>query len=81
MATGSVSINLSQPNGYTSYLQTRQQDLAQLGQDLHAGDLADAQTEYSNIQNLAQSGPFGGDAFSLTNRISTHWARSCNRAT
>ncbi|HTW57185.1 MAG TPA: hypothetical protein VMD99_03530 [Terriglobales bacterium] len=68
MSTGAVSANLSQPNSYTSYLQQRQSELQQLGQDLQAGDLTDAQTEFNTIQSAAQNGPFGGDAFSLSNR-------------
>src|SRR5580698_10618522 len=57
MSTAAVSVNLNQSTNYTSYLQSRQSDLQQLGQDLQAGDLTDAQT-----------GPFGGDAFSLSYR-------------
>jgi hypothetical protein len=70
MSTGAVSINLNQqPTSYTNYLQQRQSDLQQLGQDLQAGDLTDAQTEFNTIQTLGQNGPFAnGDAFSLTNR-------------
>lgn len=69
MSTGAISINLNQGNSYTSYLQQRQQDLAQLGQDLQAGDLTDAQTEYNTIQQLGQNGPFAnGDAFALSDR-------------
>jgi hypothetical protein len=82
MSTAAVSVNLNQTN-YTSYLQSRQSDLQQLGQDLQAGDLTDAQTEYSDIQNLAQSGPFGGDPSrsATARRISQRWVRHCSRAT
>jgi hypothetical protein len=66
MSTAAVST--LQPSTYTSYLQQRQSDLQQLGQDLQAGDLTDAQTEYNTIQSLGQNGPFNGDAFSLSDR-------------
>jgi hypothetical protein len=66
MSTAAVST--LQPSTYTSYLQQRQSDLQQLGQDLQAGDLTDAQTEYNTIQSLGQNGPFNGDAFSLSYR-------------
>lgn len=64
MSTAAVSSG----NQYQAYLQQRQSDLKQLGQDLRAGDLTDAQTEFNTIQTLGQSGPFNGDAFSLSNR-------------
>jgi hypothetical protein len=51
------------------YFQTRQSDLKQLGQDLGSGDLAGAQTEYSAIVTLGQSGPFAsGNPFKLNQR-------------
>jgi len=43
--------------------------LQQLQQDLQAGDLSAAQTDYNNIQSLAQNGPFAnGGAFSNSGR-------------
>jgi hypothetical protein len=68
MSTSAVSVNPNQ-SSYIQYLQQRQSDLHQLGQDLQNGDLSDAQTEYNTIESLGQSGPFAnGDAFSLSNR-------------
>jgi hypothetical protein len=53
------------------YFQTRQSDLRQLGKDLDTGDTTDAQTEYNDIVQLGQSGPFAsGNAFSRTDRQS-----------
>jgi hypothetical protein len=69
MSTSAVSVNPNQDSSYIQYLQQRQSDLRQLGQDLQNGDLTDAQTEYNTIESLGQSGPFAnGDAFSLSNR-------------
>jgi hypothetical protein len=69
MSTSAISVNPNQDSSYIQYLQQRQSDLKQLGQDLQNGDLSDAQTEYNTIESLGQSGPFAnGDAFSLSNR-------------
>jgi hypothetical protein len=51
------------------YFQTRGSDLKQLGQALKSGDLAGAQTAYTNIVALGQKGPFaGGDPFKINQR-------------
>jgi hypothetical protein len=58
MSTAAVSS--SSLNQYQGYFSTRQSDLAQLGQSLASGDLAGAQTQYNNIVQLGQNGPFAG---------------------
>lgn len=68
MSTSAVSVNQNQDSSLVQYYQQRQSDLSQLGQDLQNGDLSDAQTEYSAIESLGQSGPFNGDAFHLSDR-------------
>jgi len=50
------------------YFQDRKSDLQQLGQALQSGDLTGAQQDFSTIQNLAQNGPFGGNAFAVSQR-------------
>jgi hypothetical protein len=51
------------------YFQTRQGDLQQLGQALSSGDVAGAQTAFSKIVALGQSGPFNnGDPFAIAQR-------------
>lgn len=50
------------------YFQDRKSDLQQLGQALQSGDLSGAQQDFSTIQNLAQNGPFGGNAFAVNQR-------------
>ena len=50
------------------YLQTRQTYLVQLGQVLASGNFAGAQAIYNNIVSLAQTGPFGGNAFARNDR-------------
>ncbi len=68
MSTAAVSSS-SLYQQLQTYFQQRKSDLQQLGQDLQAGDLTDAQTEYNAIQTLGQNGPFAnGDAFYLSNR-------------
>lgn len=53
------------------YFQTRQSDLKQLGNDLSTGDTTDAATEYQDIVQLGQNGPFAsGNAFSRNDRQS-----------
>jgi hypothetical protein len=67
MLTAAVSANLlSQVS--PDYFQQRRADLQQLGKDLQSGNLSAAQQDFSAIQTLAQSGPFGGDSFKLSNR-------------
>jgi|SRR5271165_565117 len=67
MSSTAISANLlSQAS--PSYFHQRRADLQQLGQDLRSGDLSAAQQDFSNLQTLAQSGPFGGDAFQLSGR-------------
>jgi hypothetical protein len=68
MSTASVS-TASLFQQLQSFYQQRQTDVQTLGKDLQAGDLADAQTEFTAIQALGQSGPFAnGDAFHSTQR-------------
>jgi hypothetical protein len=51
------------------YFQTRQSDLQQLGQDLQSGNTSAAQTDFSNIVSLGQSGPLpNGEAFLVPQR-------------
>jgi hypothetical protein len=51
------------------FYKTRQADLHQLGKDLDTGDIAGAQSEYQDIVNLGQNGPFAsGNAFSNPTR-------------
>jgi hypothetical protein len=53
------------------YFQTRQSDLAKLGDALSSGNLAGAQTQFNNITSLGQKGPFGGgNAFVVKQRES-----------
>lgn len=63
MSTSAVSSSsLSQQ--LEQYFQTRRSDLQQLGQALAQGNLAGAQTAYSNIIQLGQNGPAAnGDPF------------------
>lgn len=52
-----------------AYRQTRGSDLAQLGQDLQAGDQTAAQTDVANLTALGQSGPHAdGQIFERTDR-------------
>jgi hypothetical protein len=52
-----------------AYFRARHQDLDKLGAALESGDLAGAEQDYADIQNLGQQGPFpNGDAFLNTNR-------------
>ena len=64
--TAPVSTASLNPSSATmqQFLKTRQTDLRQLGKDLGTGDLSGAETEYQDIVNLGQSGPFAnGNAF------------------
>lgn len=68
MATAAVSSSSLQQT-LEAFLQQRGTDLQQLGHALEHGDLAAAQSAYSALQTLAQSGPFSGaHAFNLTRR-------------
>jgi hypothetical protein len=68
MSTAAVS-NSSLYQELQAYSQQRGSDLQQLGQDLQAGDLSDAQTEFNSLQTLGQSGPNpNGDVFYRTDR-------------
>jgi hypothetical protein len=68
MSTSAVSSS-SLNQQIQQYFHTRQTDLHDLGQALGTGDLANAQTEYNNIAQLGQSGPFAsGNAFSNSTR-------------
>src|SRR5271165_7163206 len=67
MSSTAISANLLS-QATPSYFQQRRADLQQLGQDLESGNLSAAQQDFSNLQTLAQSGPFGGDAFKLSGR-------------
>jgi len=65
MSTSAISTSVLNQQ----YYQTRQSDLRQLGQALSSGDLSGAQTAFSNITALGQTGPFaGGVPFALNTR-------------
>jgi hypothetical protein len=52
-----------------AYRQQRQADLAQLGQDLQAGDLNAAQQDFNTLTVLGQSGPYkNGQTFARADR-------------
>src|ERR1039458_3409787 len=52
-----------------SFSQQRAADVQQLGKDLTAGNLANAQQDYTTLQTLGQSGPSkNGDTFSNSQR-------------
>lgn len=52
-----------------AYRQQRTADLAQLGQDLQAGNLSAAQTDFNTLTALGQSGPYkNGQTFQRTDR-------------
>jgi hypothetical protein len=67
MSTAAISVNLSSQQS-PGYFQQRRADLQQLSQDLESGNLSAAQSDFGSIQTLAQSGPFGGDAFKVSAR-------------
>ncbi len=68
MSTSAVSSS-SLYQQLQSYFQARNSDVQQLGQALQSGNLSAAQTAFSNVQSLAQSGPFAnGDAFRVSQR-------------
>jgi hypothetical protein len=51
-----------------SFFQQRSSDVTQLGQDLTAGNVANAQQDFATLQSLGQGGPFAnGDAFAAGN--------------
>jgi hypothetical protein len=66
MSTAPVTVNFAQAS--PGYFQQRRADLKQLSQDLESGNLSGAQQDYTSLQSLAQSGPFGGDAFQVSGR-------------
>ncbi len=71
MSTAAVSTatQASLYNQVQQYFHTRQSDLQQLGKDLNTGDTTGAATEYQDIVQLGQSGPFAsGNAFSRSDR-------------
>ncbi|HSZ63108.1 MAG TPA: hypothetical protein VK828_14995 [Terriglobales bacterium] len=62
-ATGSIYQQLQ------AYRQQRTADLAQLGQDLQAGNLTAAQTDFNTLTALGQSGPYkSGQTFQRSDR-------------
>jgi hypothetical protein len=62
-ATGSIYQQLQ------AYRQQRTADLAQLGQDLQAGNLTAAQTDFNTLTALGQSGPYkSGQTFQRADR-------------
>jgi len=68
MSTSAVSSN-SIYQELQHYFQQRRSDLQQLGKDIKAGDLSDAQQKYQALQTLGQSGPFAnGDTFYVSGR-------------
>ena len=67
MSTSVVSINLVNQQA-EGYFQQRRADLSQLSQDLQAGNLSAAQHDYTTLQSLAQTGPFNGNAFAVSQR-------------
>lgn len=67
MSTSAVSINLVNQQS-EGYFHQRRADLQQLSQDLQAGNLSAAQQDYATLQSLAQSSPFGGNAFYTSQR-------------
>jgi hypothetical protein len=67
MSTSAVSINLVNQQS-EGYFQQRRADVSQLSQDLQAGNLSAAQQDFATLQSLAQGGPFGGNAFSVSQR-------------
>jgi hypothetical protein len=67
MSTSAVSINLVNQQS-EGYFHQRRADLQQLSQDLQSGNLSAAQQDYATLQSLAQSSPFGGNAFYTSQR-------------
>jgi len=52
-----------------AYFQQRTTDVQQLGQDLTAGNLANAQQDFSTLETLGQGGPYAnGDVFQSSQR-------------
>jgi hypothetical protein len=66
MSTAPVSVNFAQAS--PNYFQERRADMKQLGQDLQSGNLSAAEQDFTTLQSLAQSSPFGGDAFKVSGR-------------
>jgi hypothetical protein len=68
MSTSAVSSS-SLYDQLQSFFQTRTSDVQQLGQALSSGNLSAAQTAFSNLTTLGQSGPFAsGDTFRNSQR-------------
>jgi hypothetical protein len=68
MSTAAVS-STSLYQELQQYFQTRQSDLQQLGQNLNAGNLSAAQTDFQDITTLGQTGPFAnGNPFGAAQR-------------
>jgi hypothetical protein len=64
-----VSVTPISGNTMRQYFEQRSDDLQQLAQALHSGDLAGAQKAYDAIVNLGKQGPFkNGVPFVLHNR-------------
>jgi hypothetical protein len=52
-----------------AYFQQRSGEVAQLGKDLSAGNLTNAQQDFTTLQSLGQGGPFAnGDVFAPSNQ-------------
>jgi hypothetical protein len=67
MSTAPVSLG-SIYQEIRTYFQQRTSDVAQLGQDLTAGNVANAQQDFATLQSLGQGGPFAsGDPFAPGN--------------
>ena len=68
MSTAAVSSSSSIYQELQSFFQQRTSDVAQLGKDLTAGNVATAQQDFATLQSLGQGGPFAnGDAFAAGN--------------
>lgn len=68
MSTAAVSSSSSIYQELQSFFQQRNSEVAQLGKDLTAGNVATAQQDFATLQSLGQGGPFAnGDAFAAGN--------------
>jgi len=50
------------------FFQSRLSELQDLGQSLQSGNLAGAEQDFNSIQSFAQTGPFNGKAFGVSQR-------------
>lgn len=71
--TNTITVTTNNPSSIyeqlQAYRQQRQADVAQLGQDLQAGNLTAAQQDFNTLTALGQSGPNkNGQAFERTDR-------------